>query len=197
MYCFVPAAASDLLVAGAHPEILFFFYSAQRRREFMQSVIDRFWSSNWMRGVSGAGGEEGLHTELLTGRWAVRCPRCWNLLRLLPPHRRSSPQINPELHQPTPAQDFLHFHPCFSKEKEKINFFYLLFCSFFFLYHWLDLKMALHGLTLRKARADLFDCCFVTVKPALSDWTCFPPLLSFSIFFPLPDLFQDNETFSA
>lgn len=52
----------------------------------------------------------------------------------------------------------------------------------FFPYRWRDLKMALHGLTLRKAEADLFDCCwFVTVEAALSDWTL-SPFSSWSFF---------------
>ena len=85
-----------------------------------------------------------------------------------------------------------HLH--FSKNTEKkINFFFFFFkflfflwLSFFFLNRWQDLKMALHGLTLRKAEADLFDCCwFVTVEAALSDWTL-APFSSWSFFFSSP-----------
>lgn len=91
--------------------------------------------------------EEGRCAPLLTGKWAVRCPRCWKLLRLQQHRRSSTPQVEPEPRLPPPAEAY---HSISQRILHKISNF-----SFFVLrvsYRWLDLKMALHGLTLRKQK---------------------------------------------
>lgn len=121
---------------------------------------------------------------LSTGAWnswaGFRCPWCWIFYWLL--HWRFSPQIGVELPW-IEGEDI-------SISRRIIDIFCLqlatiltLFFIAFFLgviiviNRWRDLKMAMHGLTLRKAKADLFDYLFVTVKLALSDWRL-PPSIS-------------------
>lgn len=139
-------------------------------REVMQLAIVTVNScSNWIRG--GSGGRRGAARscwqveELCAVRGAETSSGC---CLTGDPHLRLD-WSSADLHR---LKIFTFFPPRFLKEYKKISV--LLFSN-----RCLDLKMALHGLTLRKAKADLFDCCFVTVKPALSDWTC---SLSFSIF---------------
>lgn len=133
-------------------------------------VIELEERSGWSGGRRGAARSCWQVDELCAVRGAETSSSCTHTGD--PP-----PQVRPELRSAPPAQASHIPTPVSQRIESKSSKFSS--SALPFPYRWLDLKMALHGLTLRKAKADLFDCCFVTVKPTLSDWTRFS---SFSIF---------------
>lgn len=124
--------------------------------------------------------EVGIELERRGGRRGA-APKCWQVDALsavlkapraaarrtgdpAPPLQRGAPFLPPA------GENHLKRFP---------EIFILFLFLINFLLHWvppssspLDLKMALLGLTARKAKADLFD--YSSVPPALSDWAFIP-----------------------
>lgn len=116
------------------------------------------------------------------GRRRGAAPSCWQVDGLNAVRGAETPRaaVTPEILHLRFRVGLFFFHrlelitwspqDSFLKPQTSFNFFNVFFVPPFSSPQ--DFKMALHGLTARKAKADLFDYCFVTAKPALSDWAC-------------------------